>query len=159
MVDANEEADSDVIEVVSISSDSDVFSLRPSLDSLASVFLVIVTEFMCVPCGPQHFVSQVEEYLRYKSRKQRTPKAGNDMRQHKGRSLLMRGSGRSACERIVELGSPAGAPKWILKGMVLAFGYSKKMGDITGSLNPTAAVADWRVRLVSYSNVTVGQLS
>ena len=81
MVDANEEADSDVIEVVSISSDSDVFSLRPSLDSLASVFLVIVTEFMCVPCGPQQFVCQVEEYLRYKSRKQRTPKAGNDIRQ------------------------------------------------------------------------------
>ena len=60
----------DVIEVFNVSSDSEVFSVSPTPDSLASsvsVFLLIVIEYTYVPCGPQQFVSQIEEHLCYES--------------------------------------------------------------------------------------------
>ena len=65
----NVEVDSDVIDVVGVSSDSTVFSVRLSLDSLAPDFRLTDTEYMCGPCGPQYLVSRIEEHLRYESSK------------------------------------------------------------------------------------------
>ena len=84
-------------EVVGVSSDSDVFSVRPSPDYTASDVLQTVTEYMCVPSGPQRVVSQIERHLRYEGGIQITPKGGRDLPQQQGRSPLMRGSSKSAC--------------------------------------------------------------
>ena len=52
------EVDNDVIEIASVSLDSDVVLCCPSTDSLAPFGLLTDTGCTCVPCCPQRFVSQ-----------------------------------------------------------------------------------------------------
>ena len=75
----NVEAGNDVFEVVSVSSHSP-----------ASDFPLSVTEYICVPCGLQRFVSHIERHRRFESSKQITPKEGKDILQQQERSSSMR---------------------------------------------------------------------
>ena len=59
------------------------------------------------------FPSQFEESFCCESSTQITPKEGKYMLQLQGRSPLVRGSGMSASERMIDLGSLAGTPKWM----------------------------------------------
>ena len=94
---------------------------------LTLMFPLTDTECMCFLCGPQRFASQMEESFRYERRTQITPKDGKDMLQSQGRSPLVRGSGMSASERMMEPCSLAGGPKWTKRpgtglGVVEGFG-------------------------------------
>ena len=76
----NVEVNNDLIEVVSVSFDSEVSSVCLSPDSLdypVAVFPVPVTEYMCVPSCPQQCVPQMVENLRHESSIQKQTKSWN----------------------------------------------------------------------------------
>ena len=124
----NVAVDNDVVEVVSVSSDSDVVPGFPSPDSPDPDIPLTDTECMCFPYGPQRFASQMEESFRYERRTQITPKDGKNMLQSQGRSPLVRGSGMSASERMMEPCSLAGGPKWTKRpgtGLCVVEGFGR----------------------------------
>ena len=56
--------------------------------NLSPLFLHLTeTEYVCVPCGPQGFVSQIERSLRRESGMEITSKDGNSMLQQHRRFL------------------------------------------------------------------------
>ena len=86
----NDEAGNDVIEVVSVSSsDSDVFSVRPSLDSLPLLFPKLSPSTCVFFVVRSDLLLKLKRNLRCESSIQITPKEGKDI-------LQQAGSGRSA---------------------------------------------------------------
>ena len=69
-------------------------------------------------------------------------------------------SGRSACERMMEPSSLAGASSWMKRPDTRAYVCSTRTGDIVGSLSPNcgATVAVGKVRLASLTIGTVRTL-
>ena len=106
--------DNDVIEVVGVSSDSDVVLCLLLLDSLAPDIHPSVIECMCGPCGPAAFCFSIRGKLSPREKHtNHTERRDRHVATAKERSLLVRGSGMSASERKMELASLAGAPEWM----------------------------------------------
>ena len=104
----NAEVDTEVIEVVCHSSDSDVIPGFLAPDSPAPDVPLTETECMCSPW----LVSQFEESFCCASGTQISLKEAQYMLQQQGRSPRVRSRGMPASER---MSVPAGAPKWMDK--------------------------------------------